>query len=80
MKNKPYTDADIQCITENMHLTDNAMKKELLKDFTRMVRKMRETQKTAYVKSKFEPDKLEWMRAAHEMERQVDAHLERLEV
>ena len=56
------------------------MQNDLLKDFTRLVRKMRETQKTAYVKSKFEPDKMEWMRAAHEMERQVDAHLKRLEV
>lgn len=25
MKNKPYTDADIQCIKDNMHLTDNAI-------------------------------------------------------
>ena len=55
------------------------MQNDLLKDFTRLVRKMRETQKTAYVKSKFEPDKMEWMREAHEMERQVDAHLKRLE-
>lgn len=56
------------------------MEKQLLKDFTRLVKRMRETQKTAYVKSKFEADKLEWMRKAHEIERQVDAHLERLEV
>ena len=55
------------------------MEQEAMENFTELVKRMRETQKTAFFKSKFEPDRMEWIRKAHDYEKQVDAYLERME-
>ncbi len=54
------------------------MENEMYEHFTDLVCKMRKAQKLAFMKSKFEPDKMDCVRYAHSLEKCVDEYLEEL--